>query len=881
MVARTFRSPLAILLSCLLVVAMLALSPAAVAAETEGSESREVGNWSDLRAAFSSGGSIVLTSDISNENGENLVTSSSGVTLDLNGHRLDISIPGPDDNDHAFPGIEVTGSASLTIDDSAGNGELHATGGKMSAGIGGGRDTGDPGTIVINAGTITATGTSGGAGIGGAAGTAGPGAHVTVNGGSVTATSDSAAGIGGGDGQSYGGRGGTLVVTGGSVTAVGGRGSAGVGGGRAWDVPADDACESHGGFGGDVIVSGGTLTASGEDGGPGIGGGAQWCTTGSAGDGGNVTITGGTVVATGGDSAPGIGGGAAFGEDWWGFLPGGTGGAGPNLTMSHGSLTAVGGASAPAVGSGHTNNAWLGGGEIQLHTRAQTASDLPRLTGGGEGNEPATISFTTGGSYNISASSHTDGNRLEIAYLPFHSVTYDANGGEGTVPDAGSYEENTVVEVANGGALTMDHYQFNGWNTSADGSGTAYAPGSSLTVTSDVTLYAQWIVIASYEYALSFGVGDSAVGSTVWITPTDTVSSSGSVSIESSTGTGTWIESFALPSGNVSAPLIPSAGVSAGTYTYRVQQATGVTDAVGLFTFTVSESGTITDITPSATLSIDGVVGTSAATVPITGSGAGLRPGTAWELRVTMSDFVTIFYTSGTVGADGAFTVSEAVDLYLSQSAHRPPYYLVTLTTTTSNATVSDTAEIRVRESGTIQEVKAHNGPRRVDAGVGIFPMFEMTSPLKGSTAYIGGVGLEPGTDWTAVVESDPITIASGTVDTSEQFVTEATMPDSLPEGNHTLTVSGTSPTGETVTSVLYFTVTAEGYILYVSPDGPRPATVTETSSSSSDSAAASASNNSDLAETGATPSWALPISAAATLVLGVLLVTLRRRRRA
>ncbi|WP_161934669.1 InlB B-repeat-containing protein, partial [Lactococcus lactis] len=42
------------------------------------------------------------------------------------------------------------------------------------------------------------------------------------------------------------------------------------------------------------------------------------------------------------------------------------------------------------------------------------------------------------------------------------------------------------------GVPTRSGYTFTGWNTSADGSGTSYAPGADLTLSNDTTLYAQW-----------------------------------------------------------------------------------------------------------------------------------------------------------------------------------------------------------------------------------------------------------------------------------------------------------------------------------------------------------------------------------------------------
>ncbi|MCO7175459.1 InlB B-repeat-containing protein [Sporolactobacillus kofuensis] len=75
-----------------------------------------------------------------------------------------------------------------------------------------------------------------------------------------------------------------------------------------------------------------------------------------------------------------------------------------------------------------------------------------------------------------------------------YQITYDPNGGTGTVPtDPTNYSNGDSVTVkGNSGNLVKTGFSFNGWNTKADGTGTAYQPESALTVTGNVTLYAQW-----------------------------------------------------------------------------------------------------------------------------------------------------------------------------------------------------------------------------------------------------------------------------------------------------------------------------------------------------------------------------------------------------
>ncbi len=75
------------------------------------------------------------------------------------------------------------------------------------------------------------------------------------------------------------------------------------------------------------------------------------------------------------------------------------------------------------------------------------------------------------------------------------TITYNANGGDGTMNP-------TVADksvVMNGGSVvisengfTYANHEFIGWNTMADGSGTAYAAGDSVKAESNITLYAQW-----------------------------------------------------------------------------------------------------------------------------------------------------------------------------------------------------------------------------------------------------------------------------------------------------------------------------------------------------------------------------------------------------
>ena len=111
---------------------------------------------------------------------------------------------------------------------------------------------------------------------------------------------------------------------------------------------------------------------------------------------------------------------------------------------------------------------------------------------------------------------------ISIPALAPATITFNANGGSGTVPSAIS----TYVGVANtipSNSLTRTGYTFNGWNTASNGSGTAYATGSTITPTGNVTLYAQWkttYVKPEIQNLLAFRVADRSGGASPTVTST-------------------------------------------------------------------------------------------------------------------------------------------------------------------------------------------------------------------------------------------------------------------------------------------------------------------------------------------------------------------------
>lgn len=73
-----------------------------------------------------------------------------------------------------------------------------------------------------------------------------------------------------------------------------------------------------------------------------------------------------------------------------------------------------------------------------------------------------------------------------------YTVTYVGNGATGgSTRDENLYANGETATILENG-FTKDGYVFVGWNTEADGTGTPYPAGSDVTITGNLTLYAQW-----------------------------------------------------------------------------------------------------------------------------------------------------------------------------------------------------------------------------------------------------------------------------------------------------------------------------------------------------------------------------------------------------
>lgn len=90
-----------------------------------------------------------------------------------------------------------------------------------------------------------------------------------------------------------------------------------------------------------------------------------------------------------------------------------------------------------------------------------------------------------------------------------YSVAYHANLGTGNVPASVTQNSGRSVTVARGSDLKRTGYTFAGWNTAADGTGTDYASGS--TISTGATLYAKWTA-NSYTVKFKANGGSGTMG---------------------------------------------------------------------------------------------------------------------------------------------------------------------------------------------------------------------------------------------------------------------------------------------------------------------------------------------------------------------------------
>jgi uncharacterized repeat protein (TIGR02543 family) len=95
------------------------------------------------------------------------------------------------------------------------------------------------------------------------------------------------------------------------------------------------------------------------------------------------------------------------------------------------------------------------------------------------------------------------------AALPDHTVTFDANGGSGSM----SSQSANIPTALNANTFTRTGYEFVEWNTEAGGGGTAYADEATYDFSEDITLYAQWTDLPLFTVTFDANGGSGSMSS--------------------------------------------------------------------------------------------------------------------------------------------------------------------------------------------------------------------------------------------------------------------------------------------------------------------------------------------------------------------------------
>ncbi|MEL7603833.1 MAG: InlB B-repeat-containing protein, partial [Bacillota bacterium] len=449
----------------------------------------------------------------------------SGCAFDMTGATVDMTLMG---NSKVISGKGYTCvlcplGSTLTI---SGSGSLNATARNNSSGAAGsgigGNTSAACGSITIKSGTVTAAGGNPRIGSFGLAGIGG--AVVNISGGTVNAFSHK----GGAAIGYYSNPGSSITITGGTVTATAGINNYGIGG-KASGAP-------------DITISGGTVTASGDLQSPAIGG-----------TGGTLTISGGTVYTSNRNSGPAI---AVYkGET---VISGGTVYAASSDPANFKDIGTATGFEGTLTISG-TARVFL----------KNNLCDTPITTT----HENETFAAGTAEVYGEALSVPDDWTGGFGAYLRPCTLSYHGNGGSGTAPEM-TRLYGAAVTVPDSSGLTKSGYVFDCWNTAANGRGTDYAAGSSFTLNTDATLYAQWTKL---ELA-STAPGGSTSSATVY--------TGGRFTLTPSVGGGVWDWDEEYFSATFNSPATFTAlkeGNSDITYTVGVQ--------ITIYVVTIKKSG--------------------------------------------------------------------------------------------------------------------------------------------------------------------------------------------------------------------------------------------------------------------------------------------------
>ncbi len=430
-------------------------------------------------------------------------------------------------------------------------------------------------------------------------------------------------GAGGGSATagSGGGGGRVRVLTGQAVTpgatltvTVGAGGAAGVSGGGS------------GGTGGSssIVIGGTTTTSAGGSGGATAtftsGSTPRGGSSGSGNAGGNATAYSGfnNAGGGGGDGGAGSGRNGGAGTSWQGGGPFGAGGGGGSFSTTP---------STSAAAQGQRGSQWAGSGGYIDTTNGQLCSYNASATYGSGGGGAVTRYLSTNCPGGVGGSG-----TVKLRYAPPRTVTFDANGGTGSM----AAQSSNTARALTTNTLTRSGYVFTGWATTPGGS-VAYANGASFPFSANTTLYAVWAAIV---YNANGGTGTML--NTTWTPPAPTVS----LSTNGFSPTGSPTPTFRGWDTN------PNASPSAPTYT--AGQSIPVPSSV-MTLYAIWDPPIITSITYNA----NGGIGSEATQSGTAGSSVTLAGGSG----MSRSGFTLASWNTAANGSGPTYSKSEVITM--------------------------------------------------------------------------------------------------------------------------------------------------------------------------------------------------------------------------
>lgn len=143
------------------------------------------------------------------------------------------------------------------------------------------------------------------------------------------------------------------------------------------------------------------------------------------------------------------------------------------------------------------------GGEVNLYNTGQSGTYT--LSGGTLNADKIYndgLLIQNGGTFTGSFRTNSEGTYTRTAGTTNIKIYFDANGGTGSM-NPQNIPLNTATSISSN-SFSYDGHTFTGWNTKADGSGTPYADGANITLSSPnaVTLYAQWETTPTSGYII-------------------------------------------------------------------------------------------------------------------------------------------------------------------------------------------------------------------------------------------------------------------------------------------------------------------------------------------------------------------------------------------